>query len=275
MLVDRKLLDEIDMKYGLLESNPDFYLKLNSRAIANLDKYSKVYSWWIEHPDIRKGVLDEELNAQQKGELISIARQGIERLKDAWKYLRRIDDPLNHLCLVHLSKLVTPEENFQVAYREGRVSLGLQFTPPNPLRVKERLEEAFAELRAEYMHPVEKAVKAHLYLAGIQPFNNGNKRIARLIQDKILHNSGLPPAVIHPGERKTYIDFLENGLVGWRDSKPILQKGFFDYVAGKVNMALDEMIGDLNIGVNEKRLKQIRNRNRKNSLIDSIIHSGR
>lgn len=260
MITDQRLVAEINAKHDLIEENPGFYLKLNSKAVANIQNYSKVYSWWIEHPDIRKEVLIENMDAQTRGKLISIARGGIEKLHEAWKYIKSVDNPLNGEVLVNLSKIVCPEDNPQAGYRLCRVSLGLDYTPPNPIRVPDRIIAAFAELNAIHMHPVEKAVKAHLYIAGIQPFQNGNKRIARLVQDKILHSAGLPPAMIQPGERKIYIDLLERGLLGWRDDKPLMQKDFFNYVAGKVNSSLDEIIGDLDIQDYDRRLKKMRSK---------------
>ncbi|MGC9309512.1 MAG: Fic family protein [Candidatus Nanoarchaeia archaeon] len=111
-------------------------------------------------------------------------------------------------------------------FRQNRVSLGLDYTPPNPVRVPELVKKACYEIRESDYHPVEAAAVAHLRIAGIQPFLDGNKRTARLIQDRILEDHNLPPAVIPAGEREVYIDLLEQGLLGLKNNNLKQQRPF-------------------------------------------------
>jgi len=261
MFTNPNLLDEIDTKQASIEENPEFYVALQNRIESNFDNYSKIYSWMIEHPDIRRGLLKEDIDSATRGKLISRAREGIKNLREAWKYLRVLKDPFNDGTLKTLATIIEPDFNMTPNFRQDRVSLNMQeYTPPNPLRVPELISQAFFDLKNNECHPVEKAAKAHLYIAGIQPFNNGNKRLARLMQDKILLDANLPPATIPSGEREAYIDILENALSGWNSMRNGSafsydlkrksmnnQRPFFDYIAGKVNSALDHIVGDLNL----------------------------
>ena len=88
---------------------------------------------------------------------------------------------------------------------------------------------------------------AHIGIVGIQPFMDGNKRTARLIQNRILHSVDLPPAVIPAGEGKFYFDLLRRVLPFYQDGDMIGQKQFYDYCASKVNNSLDEILGDLEV----------------------------
>jgi Fic family protein len=108
-------------------------------------------------------------------------------------------------------------------------------------------------LKSSDLAPIEAAIYTHLHLAGIQPFIDGNKRTARLLQDRILFSYELPPAVIPAGEREVYIDLLEQALVGVRNNAVKPQRPFYDYIGGKVNSVLDEILGDLHFNANRTK----------------------
>lgn len=239
---DSKLLKEIDKKKEIVVGDPNFYLRRSHKISAALSASSKMYSWWIEHPQLRNQLLNIP-SSQQRGKIISFMRQGVERLVNAWNYINTEDNIFTAQSIIKTASLVEPQN---VGFRDCRVSLGFQnYTPPNPIRVSDRLNELFSEVGNQNLHPVEKAAIAHSGIAGIQPFNDGNKRTARLYQDKILCDAGLVPAIIYSGERTLYLDLLEDALVGRRDNNLKLQRPFFDFVGTRVNVALDKIIGDL------------------------------
>ncbi len=55
---------------------------------------------------------------------------------------------------------------------------------------------------------VLRAIYAHLYLAWIHPFADGNGRMARLVANLPVLRAGLPPIIIPREQRKEYIDAL-------------------------------------------------------------------
>lgn len=103
---------------------------------------------------------------------------------------------------------------------------------------------------------LEAAIYAHLHLVRIHPFTDGNGRTARTLQNVILEARGLPPPIIHAGERFDYYNHLERAIRAWtlRNATTEIripdknysseEKEFFDYVAGKVSSSLDIMLGN-------------------------------
>ena len=251
MVISPSLDREIEQKREKIQGNPDFYLVRAQRIKADLRNICDIYSFWLENPGLRKKILQGR-EERTPAELRQEARQGIKQIKFAWAYLNSIGKTGNFIAeispriILRVGGLVEPFKNKE-GFRTGRVSLGLNYTPPNPLRVSQYVQEFCDSVAKRTDSSVEIAAYTHLTLAGIQPFNDGNKRTARLMQDRILEDFGLPPATIPAGEREVYIDLLEQALIGARDEKPNKQRAFFDYVGGKVNAALDEILADLRV----------------------------
>ncbi len=242
MPVSSNLIDEIERKQSILLGNPDYYLHRSNMQRHALESSMKVYSWWIEHPDLRKILIDG--TPQEKAKAISVAKKGIENLTNAWVYIKNVPTVLDERVILKAAALV--DDRNSRGYRETRVTLNLpSYTPPNPLKVPELMRSFLFNVNKGDLHPLEQAANAHLHVAGIQPFRDGNKRLARLIQDKVLYDFALPPAVIPSGEREVYIDLLEQALAGTKEGSLKLQRPFYDYIGGKVNVALDLILDDL------------------------------
>jgi hypothetical protein len=78
-----------------------------------------------------------------------------------------------------------------------------------------------------------------------QPFDHANKRTARLIQNRLLDNADLPPAVISAGEGRYYLNLLMDSAIPYSEGNMEGQRNFYNYVASKVNSGLDEILEDL------------------------------
>lgn len=257
MVVHTSLTDEIEKKKSRILGNPSYYFKRANRIKNCLRKSGHAYSFWMEHPDMRMQMLDNQSKGIGNGygvntDLRRIARQGIKRINDAWIYLSQ-DCPRSIPFVRYVSselvkdvgKIIDPTKNSN-GFRNHRVSLCFKnYTPPNPIKIPELIDGFIDEIKHSDYHPVEAAIETHLRITGIQPFADGNKRTARILQDKILWDNDLPPLVVPAGERKTYIDLLENALAGYRDKRIDNVRPFFDYMAGKVNGALDTILNDL------------------------------
>lgn len=82
------------------------------------------------------------------------------------------------------------------------------------------LMEAFECWMREYrrkIHPVEFAIKVHLKLVSIHPFEDGNGRIARLAMNTILLQEGYLPLVVPPLLRSEYITVIKKAQVSQFD----------------------------------------------------------
>jgi len=251
MIISPSLDRQIEEKRTKIHTNPNFYLIRSQRVKADLRNMCNLYSFWLENPNLRENILRLACVTNPR-KLRKLARKGVTQIKDAWNYLNSVGvkgnfvQELSPSVVQNTARLVNPIKN--QGYRYVRVSLNLKYTPPNSVRVPEKVEELCHFINhAKELSTVELAALTHLRLTGIQPFPDGNKRTSRLIQDRILGDYGLPPALIPAGERAVYIDLLEQGLIGHRDGNIKLQRPFFDYIGGKVNTALDEILDDLKV----------------------------
>ena len=88
--------------------------------------------------------------------------------------------------------LVSNEESGSLRTRAVRIS-GTLYTPPkNQQEIKSKLNEILFQ-QEEYVNPLERAVFLHCNLARLQPFIDGNKRTARMIESVALMNAGIIP----------------------------------------------------------------------------------
>lgn len=243
MIIASTLAREIDKKKAVLVANPDYYLNRHKKVERHLTDVRPVHSWLIEHPEIRECMLAGHLSPQAN--VVEVLRAGVKNLNSAWHYLISHPDYLNSDVLKNTGALVDPGRN-RLGFRDVRVSLNMEHVPPNYVKIPELVDGAFDEAIKSESHPVEKAAKLHLRLAGIQPFLDGNKRTSGLYQDRVLYGADLPIAFIPVGERSVYLDLLEQGWEGMRDDRLELQAPFVNYIGGKVNVTLDRIIGDIN-----------------------------
>lgn len=88
--------------------------------------------------------------------------------------------------------LVSNEESGSLRTRAVRIS-GTLYTPPkNQQEIKSKLNEILFQ-QEEYANPLERAVFLHCNLARLQPFIDGNKRTARMIESVALMNADIIP----------------------------------------------------------------------------------
>lgn len=88
--------------------------------------------------------------------------------------------------------LVSNEESGSLRTRAVRIS-GTEYVPPKNLQeIRSKLNEILFQ-QEEYVNPLEKAVYLHCNLARLQPFIDGNKRTARMVESIVLMNTGIIP----------------------------------------------------------------------------------
>lgn len=88
--------------------------------------------------------------------------------------------------------LVSNEESGSLRTRAVRVS-GTEYIPPkNQQEIKSKLNEILFQ-QEEYVNPLEKAIYLHCNLARLQPFIDGNKWTARMIESIALMNADIIP----------------------------------------------------------------------------------
>lgn len=88
--------------------------------------------------------------------------------------------------------LVSNEESGALRTRAVRIS-ETEYTPPKSLQeIKSGLNEVLFN-QEQYTNPLEKAVYLHCNLARLQPFIDGNKRTARMMESIALMNADIIP----------------------------------------------------------------------------------
>lgn len=101
-------------------------------------------------------------------------------------------------------------------YRDRNIIItGTDFTPPAPTEVPVAMLDFVVSIPAlRQLHPVEYAAMLHLHLVNIHPFIDGNGRIARLLMNLALLQSGFPITIIPPVIRGDYISALVDSNKG-------------------------------------------------------------
>lgn len=85
---------------------------------------------------------------------------------------------------------------------------------PNASSVLELMEEFVNWLKDTKDHAVLVAIEAHYRFVSIHPFIDGNGRTARLLLNLILLQNNYPPVIIHPEDRRIYVNSLEKAQTG-------------------------------------------------------------
>ena len=238
--IDPQIREQISTKVDEFKEHIDYYTERKRLIEEGLRSIGDVHSFWIENPELRSALLKTK---SQK--TVKEARKGIEAVKNGWHYLTTAFHPNVRLGLEHdkvkrLNRLITAPSRVQgnrsEDYRIRSVTLGFpDYFPPKHENVQSLMQEVFDDLHNEERDNLESAIYTHLAIAGIQPFDDGNKRTSRLIQDAILVESGYPPAIIYSGEGTFYFNLLHEALVAKSKDKVVGQRGFYDFVASKVN----------------------------------------
>ena len=248
--ISEPLYEEMLLKINKIADNPDCYGRISKVVRRDLETIGNVYSFWIEHPELRKHYLTHNLPSKK---VKKKAWRGVKAVNKGWEYLTNKGDNLVEILdkkiIAAVNGLVSGGNEESGRYRQGRVHFldSENFKPIEAERVLGEVDKVIRNIKqiAEG-NPLEAAIYAHLGIAMTQPFCGGNKRTARLVQDKILFDAGLPPAVISAGEAKFYFDLLGKTAPNYQAGNLEGQRQFYDYVASKVNNGLDEILGDLN-----------------------------
>ena len=97
-------------------------------------------------------------------------------------------------------------------YRTSQVIItGSDVELPKPEELDKKMHEFILQLpklKAE-LHPVEYAAMVHIIFVNIHPFADGNGRVARLLMNLALLQSGYNIVVIPPVVRADYISALQ------------------------------------------------------------------
>ena len=155
-----------------------------------------------------KILLEDGLTVAGKPLRDSFEAEGHAKAYDFMLEMSREDDlVISEDKILRLHKLFYSGIDSEAAgkYREIAVFIsGTEYVPPEAKHLPVRMKNFITELHKmkSKIHPVELAAFAHLQVANIHPFVDGNGRTARLLMNMILINSeysivSIPPVLSH------------------------------------------------------------------------------
>ena len=122
---------------------------------------------------------------------------------------KRSEITLTDILNIHRLILKGIDDAHAGAVRKIQVKIsGSDVTLPDPLKVPELMQDFMQWLQTTHEDPRIVAALAHFKLVAIHPFVDGNGRVARLLMNLLLMQSGYPPAIIEKEKKKEYIDAI-------------------------------------------------------------------
>ncbi len=129
-------------------------------------------------------------------------------------------------------------------YRNVDISIkGSAHTPCSHIKVYDRMAKYFDAIKNSKEDPLKLAAYAHLQLAKIHPFLDGNGRLSRLVMNFILMKNGYLPISISVKRRDEYFALLEEFKVN-KNPKP-----FEDFVLELENLEYDRLMALINVKI--------------------------
>ncbi len=211
-------------------------------SLKNDPRYSLLRAHKVSHllkTEASKHSADIE-TGRKKGKHIARVRDNLVSAQDYFS--RNYSGFLNHDIIFDLEELLMGS-SYRLPYRgeNDRVrAMGYAFFYPR--HVSSEMTSFFSDNDLT-KNAVEKALHAHFNIARIHPFNDGNGRLARLVQNGILDKAGLPPIDISPLERGDYMDLINAAQVEHRDNEGQLKENqvkLYRFLAVRLLQSLKE-----------------------------------
>lgn len=174
--------------------------------------------------------------------------EGLKDLEVAYRYL--VENGITLSTLSRLGNLVDPKGHPYESFRVAEVTFG-EFNGAPKHVLYERIDGLIWNLDNLPLHPVTRAIEAHIGLVNIHPYEDGNGRSARLLEAFCLAQKGIPPPVIREGDKKDYIALMNGALKDRRERGSYIlgqadgEKRFNSYIEGKIIDSLDHLKGVL------------------------------
>lgn len=228
-----KILREIDAIVGRINTHPEYSECVNSRTSRDLVEAAGRHS------------LDLELKGE--GDPRYLGRDHSKSLRDltmAENFLTR--EGVSVYALSVLGNMIEPENQPYKGFRRVDVN----FPSPHE-RILGEIDSLVSFLSSTDSHPVKRAINAHIDILRIHPYEDGNSRSARLLQNFCLRERGYPPAIITPGERDLYRALRKTVLFDRYSHQSSFEKPskseeiFNEFIASKVLESVKVLEGEL------------------------------
>ena len=188
---------DVDESLSELRDLPDFSLDtVNAIAKANMpDRISDTLA--IESIMVNRRVTTAVLQGNTLSDLDHYTERAILNIHEADGFIEKVSRGqteltsavirrINEIVVQGLGEVEHPGE-----YRRENVTItGADHQPPWWQDVPDLLDFRLSKLSDVQAHPIEAAAYAHWVVASVHPFENGNGRTARMVQDLVLISNG-------------------------------------------------------------------------------------
>ncbi|HPJ36778.1 MAG TPA: Fic family protein [Spirochaetota bacterium] len=214
-------MNELLVKTDELQKQINELRPLSRETVLSLKGYYKIGLTWssnaIEGNTLTesetKVVIEDGLTIGGKPLRDHLEAQGHA---EAFEYMLDLADKKeiteNDILMLHRLFYRKIDDTNAGVYRKSQVFIsGSKYPLPGPDKVPQMMKDIvqkIADIR-EKEHPVAAAAKAHLEFVFVHPFVDGNGRVARLIMNLVLIQSGYNIALISPASRAEYISLIE------------------------------------------------------------------
>lgn len=157
-------------------------------------------------------LIDTEILIKENKEAKGHTKEEAQMILNHKKALDYISDKRNNFKEITLSKIKNVHnlviENMEIKknIRKGMVGItGTKYKPlDNEFQIREALEKMILVINKKRIHPLVKSLVSILVISYIQPFEDGNKRTARLFGDAILLANNYCPLSYRSIEENEY-----------------------------------------------------------------------
>jgi len=159
----------------------------------------------VTFEEVKRFLEGEEVDLKFK----KIANNHLEALSYVNENVRN-NIPLSEEIIKDIHQIVMKDIMDGGWYRNVDISVkGSLHTPPNHLKVYDRMKKFIFDLSQHSGNPIEKAAFVHLQLSKIYPFLDGNGRTARLCLNYQLLSEGYLPVIVPVSRKNEYFEALE------------------------------------------------------------------
>lgn len=233
-------LKEIDTILGRVNTHPEYSQQVRTSLMRSLLDEAMMSSALLESLAMVK---------LSKGHQHPHSRVVLKHIREAEDYLLQYG--LNMTTLAVLCNLVEPEKHTYKNFRMAAVING-SFSPPDAEKVIHEVDNLLYRLYSlPAPHPITRAVDAHIDIVRIQIAEDGNKRIARLVQNYLLQERSYPPAIILGEEWPEYWGLLKGTLQDRYAHRSDIshpssnELAFHEYIAQKVLSSTILLVSEL------------------------------
>ncbi len=173
-------------------------------------------------------------------------------LNEAGEFLAR--EGMSGYSLSSLGHIIEPKNQPFKIFRNVDLIFGKQDFPGSSKgKIFFEIDNLIYLLENFERHPIVRAANAHIEMVRIHPYEDGNGRAARLLQNFCLQERGYPPAIIEIGCKKDYLRLMEGVLKDRIFNKSSVHKPseseneFNDFIAFRVLASARDLEEELKI----------------------------